>query len=104
MISQISNNSIQEGRPWSRLPTFSKDWIDTIRGSADFLGLNYYSSRFIEMSEQPAGPNPSLERDRGMNEIIKPEWKASASDWLYSVPQGLGDILRLFDFFLVLMI
>lgn len=53
-----------------------------------------YTSRFIEMAKEPVGESPSLERDRGMVEIIKPEWKASGSDWLYSVPQGLGDILR----------
>lgn len=46
------------------------------------------------MAKEPVGESPSLERDRGMVEIIKPEWKASGSDWLYSVPQGLGDILR----------
>lgn len=69
--------------------------METIRGTADFLGLNYYTSRFVEMAEQPVGVNPSYDRDRGLVEIIKPEWKLSASDWLYSVPQGFGDILRL---------
>lgn len=94
MITQISSNSIREGRAWSRLPVFSDRWVEIIRGSADFLGLNYYTSRFIELAKEPVGPNPSLERDRGMIETIKPEWKASSSDWLYSVPNGLGDILR----------
>lgn len=94
MITQISSNSIREGRAWSRLPVFSDRWVETIRGTADFLGLNYYTSRFIELADHPVGPNPSHQRDRNMVEIIKPEWKASASDWLYSVPQGLGDILR----------
>lgn len=39
MISKVANNSMQEGRAWSRLPTFTKEWIDKIRGSADFLGI-----------------------------------------------------------------
>lgn len=39
MISKVANNSMKEGRTSSRLPTFSKEWIDKIRGSADFLGI-----------------------------------------------------------------
>lgn len=98
MISQIDNNSLREGRPWSRLPTFSKQWIDTIRGSADFLGLNYYTSRYVKMSEKPLGKDPSFERDRNVEDMINPNWKSSNLDWLYSVPKGLGDILRLLFF------
>lgn len=94
MITQIASNSIREGRSWSRLPTFSEEWINLIRGSADFLGLNYYTSRFIEVSDKPIGVNPSYNRDMNLKFIVKPEWKQSASSWLYSVPQGLGDILR----------
>lgn len=92
MISQINNNSIEEGRPWSRLPTYSKEWIDKIRGSANFLGLNYYSSRFVKAWDKPSGLNPSYYRDRNLREIISPKWKHSSV--FYSVPQGLGDILR----------
>lgn len=39
MRADIANNSIHEGRPRSRLPIFSQEWIDKIRGSSDFLGL-----------------------------------------------------------------
>lgn len=94
MISQIANNSLQEGRLRSRLPTFSSEWIEKIRGSADFLGLNYYTSRLIEVPLAPEGPNPSIERDKMYKRVLKPEWTPSASDWLYSVPEGVGDILR----------
>lgn len=80
---------------------FSDRWVETIRGSADFLGYNYYTSRFVKLAEGPVGPSPSYQRDRGMIEIIKPEWKASASDWLFSVPQGLGDMLRFYYYFII---
>lgn len=92
MIDRIDKNSRHEGRPYSRLPTFSKRWIEKMRGSADFLGLNYYTSRYVEILAQPSGPNPSYARDKGLKDIIKPEWKCSPC----SVPQGLGDILRFF--------
>lgn len=94
MITQIASNSIREGRSWSRLPTFSEQWVNTIRGSADFLGLNYYTSRYVDTLEKPVGPNPSFQRDMNLQLLVKDNWKQSASSWLYSVPQGLGDILR----------
>lgn len=92
MISQIGNNSVEEGRPWSRLPTFSREWIDKIRGSADFLGFNYYSSRYVKQWDGPKGLKPSYYRDRNLRDMISPEWKQSHG--FYLVPQGLGDILR----------
>lgn len=94
MVERVASNSKREGRHYSRLPTFSKRWVKMIRGSADFLGLNYYSSRFVEELDEPVGPHPSYVRDRNLKELTKPEWKRAASEWLYSVPQGLGDILR----------
>lgn len=94
MIAQIAKNSEKEGRLWSRLPELSADWIGKIRGSADFLGLNYYTSRYVEVSIEPIGENPSIVRDKSFKEVIKPAWVKSASEWLYSFPQGLGDILR----------
>lgn len=94
MITQIASNSVREGRSWSRLPTFSEQWINIIKGSADFLGLNYYSSRYIDIAETPVGENPSYERDMNLKYYVKDDWKRAASSWLYSVPQGLGDILR----------
>lgn len=94
MIRSIASNSIREGRSWSRLPTFTDKWIETIRGSADFLGLNYYTSRYVEFNTERVGPNPSYQRDMNLKLVTKPEWKRSASSWLYSVPKGIGDILR----------
>lgn len=95
LIRQIGKNSKQEGRLRSRLPTFSHDWIEKIRNSADFLGLNYYSSRLVEANTEPIeAQNPSVEWDRAYNRKIKPEWKQSHSDWLHSVPEGLRDLLR----------
>lgn len=94
MTTQIASNSIREGRTWSRLPVFSEKWIETIKGSADFLGLNYYTARYVELLKTPEGINPSYERDIMMKSIVDPQWKRAASDWLYSVPMGIGDILR----------
>lgn len=45
MVDEINERSKMEGRMWSRLPEMSTDVKEFIRGSADFLGFNYYSSR-----------------------------------------------------------
>lgn len=95
MIEEINKNSMHEGRAWSRLPVFSENWINTIRGSADFLGLNYYTSRYVNYNlPDSTYPNPSFERDRGFEEKITPEWKHDAKILRYSVPKGIGDVLR----------
>lgn len=94
MITQIASNSIREGRAWSRLPTLSPYWIERIRGSADFLGLNYYTSRYVKLQDKPIGENPSWERDSKLATYVLPDWKKAQSNWLYMVPEGLGDILR----------
>lgn len=48
MIREIAENSECEGLASSRLPTFTEEWIDRIRGTADFLALNYYAGRYID--------------------------------------------------------
>ncbi|XP_055371475.1 myrosinase 1-like [Condylostylus longicornis] len=93
LIEEIGRNSLGEGRAWSRLPTMSEDWKNLIRGSADFLGLNYYTSRYIEYVESPKGKSPSLERDARINATVDPQWKRAKSTWLYSVPRGLTGLL-----------
>lgn len=94
MITDIANNSLHEGRPKSRLPTFSKEWIDKIRGSSDFLGLNYYTSRYVSMPDDKVKANPYHSRDKNVKDHTKPEWKVAAAKHLYSVPKGFGDVLR----------
>lgn len=94
MTAQIASNSIREGRDWSRLPALSEQWIATMRGSADFLGLNYYTSRYVDVLKEPSGPIPSHERDSMLKSTVSSEWKRAKSSWLYAVPSGLGDILR----------
>lgn len=96
MIERIARNSKCEGFPNSRLPTFSKRWQQIIRGSADFLGFNYYTSRMVEPLDEPDGPIPSVSWDMAVNQTVNPAWKRGAAPWIYSVPQGLADILRYF--------
>lgn len=97
MIENIASNSVREGRAWSRLPMMTDPWKHLIRGSADFFGLNYYTSRMVQLadSKSEASTTPSWTDDAKLNMSVNASWIQSKSSWLYSVPQGLGDILRL---------
>lgn len=94
MVYTISNNSVLEGRAWSRLPIMTSKWKSFIQGSADFLGLNYYSSRLVAFNPPPTNKKPSWAGDMQIRRTIDNSWPRGKSTWLYSVPQGLGDILR----------
>lgn len=94
MKRQIAQNSIAEGRNQSRLPELTLEWAEKIRGSADFLGLNHYTSRWVELKSEIANEKPSYEKDMKIELTTKPEWIKSNINWHYSVPEGIGGLLR----------
>lgn len=95
MVDEIASRSKREGRAWSRLPEMTDEVRKFIRGSADFLGYNYYSSRMVQLNTTDFDPNaePSWTSDSRMIYSVKPTWKRAKSTWLYSVPEGLHDAL-----------
>ncbi|XP_036317493.1 myrosinase 1-like [Rhagoletis pomonella] len=94
VIEDITSNSMKEGLAWSRLRPLNLYWSKIIKGSGDFLGLNYYTSRYVQMSDPPAGATPSWEHDSRLKYSVDESWKRAKSDWLYCVPQGMEDILK----------
>lgn len=92
MKDNIQRNSDNEGRPWSRLPEFTTQEIEDLKGSADFMALNYYTSRNVRPKEiYPDEYN--WESDAGIDQVVDPSWKKGKSYFLYSVPDGLHDLL-----------
>ncbi|GLJ47728.1 hypothetical protein SUGI_1008040 [Cryptomeria japonica] len=83
----------------ARLPKFSAHQSAIVKGSFDFLGLNYYTSLYA--SDVSVPPNPvntsytldsqaSLTAERnGM--LIGP---VAGSSWLYVYPRGIGELLK----------
>lgn len=99
MRHRIDTNSRHEGRTWSRLPQLSSKWIAAIKGTTDFFSLNYYTSRQVVELTLPqliaeGIEKPSWSYDLHLSHSASYEWKQSQLKWLYSVPDGLGDILR----------
>lgn len=96
MIDEINSRSKKEGRPWSRLPEMSKELKKYIRGTADFLGYNYYTSRFVELDDSEYDPSkvPSWQSDTRIKTSVDPNWKRAKSSWLYSVPDGIRGLMN----------
>lgn len=89
MVNVIANNS-QGGQ--SRLPTMSEEMRKSLIGSADFLALNYYTSRLVEPQAQ-VPTERSWQADTGADFQVDVKWKRAKTSWLYQVPQGLHDVL-----------
>lgn len=65
MIDRIANRSYEEGFRRSRLPVFSSEEVNMIRGTADYLGLNHYSSSDAYYIDEPEIGEPSYLNDLG---------------------------------------
>lgn len=92
VIDRVGNNSAAEGESQSRLPAFSEEEIEYVRGTSDFFGLNYYTSRYVVEADLPI--DISIFKDAGVFDYPDETWPRAKSDWLYSVPEGLTDLLK----------
>ncbi|XP_044761903.1 myrosinase 1-like [Coccinella septempunctata] len=89
MKSRIEERSRQENFVESRLPSFTKEEILNLRGSADFLGLNHYNTKLISNTEFPIG-EPSFQKDKGTSAFQDPNWKPNK----HTVPWGFRKLLN----------
>ncbi|XP_027134745.1 lactase-phlorizin hydrolase [Larimichthys crocea] len=76
----------------ARLPVFTPEESQRIRGTADFFGLNHYTSRLVNNSDGGCTPGPQGVGD--FQAHVDPSWSVAASDWIYSVPWGLRRLLN----------
>ncbi|XP_063982727.1 uncharacterized protein LOC135165394 [Diachasmimorpha longicaudata] len=90
MRLRVAENSKAEGLTKSRLPEFSADWVNYIKGSADYLGLNHYVSYMVE-------PTPKINGrwydDSGLIKTDHPHWQFTTNGFSI-VPEGIGAVLR----------
>ena len=83
--------SMIEGRNISRLPTMSDEMKISLLGSADFFGLNYYTSRLV--SETTTKKRMSWENDVGVDFMNYTVWTEDHFVDYFSVPEGLQYVL-----------
>ncbi|KAL2328846.1 hypothetical protein Fmac_022273 [Flemingia macrophylla] len=81
----------------SRLPKFCESEARLVNGSFDFIGLNYYSSSYINDVPRPSNYTPNYLTDSFTHASFerdgRPLGLRAASFWLYVYPKGLLDIL-----------
>ncbi|KAE9588311.1 hypothetical protein Lal_00002712 [Lupinus albus] len=81
----------------NRLPKFSSDQIKLLKGSFDFIGINYYTSCYAANAPQLSGLSPSYLTDSLVNLLYERNGTAigprGASFWLYVYPRGILDVL-----------
>ncbi|CAH1392278.1 unnamed protein product [Nezara viridula] len=92
MREVIDRNSLQEGRTKSRLPSFTPEEIEEIKGTYDFLGYNHYSTALATFGA--TGKSPSIDRDSNILFSVDPNWPSSSCDWLKVNPEGLRGVVN----------
>ncbi|XP_063542754.1 myrosinase 1-like [Cydia strobilella] len=92
----MAQKSAQEGEPRSRLPPFTQEEIQLVRGSYDYLGLNHYTTH----TARPAASGETIGTYLidGFKELdvklgTRPEWSSTASGWLKVYPEGFRALL-----------
>ncbi|XP_078588140.1 lactase/phlorizin hydrolase-like [Branchiostoma floridae x Branchiostoma japonicum] len=93
MKEAVLAKSQAEGLRESRLPQFTQEEVEYIRGTSDFFGLNHYTTRIIE-DNVVVGAAPGYANDRDIAQYTAPEWSRAESEWLYEVPWGLRRLLN----------
>ncbi|WVZ81293.1 hypothetical protein U9M48_028686, partial [Paspalum notatum var. saurae] len=69
----------------NRLPRFTKEQSKAIHGSFDFIGLNYYTARYVQNTKHINNGNESYNTDSLTNQ--------TGSPWLYIYPKGIEELL-----------
>uniref|UniRef100_A0AAQ6AQ77 beta-glucosidase n=1 Tax=Amphiprion ocellaris TaxID=80972 RepID=A0AAQ6AQ77_AMPOC len=76
----------------ARLPVFTPSESKRILGTADFFGLNHYTSRLVSNIDGGCTPGPQGVGD--FQESVDPSWSSTASNWIFSSPSGLRMLLN----------
>ncbi|XP_022853054.1 beta-glucosidase-like [Olea europaea var. sylvestris] len=80
-----------------RLPQFTQEQAKLVKGSYDFLGINYYTSSYASNSPSEPGTSPSYSNDQDIAVSSErdgiPIGPKGGSDWLYIVPYGIYKLL-----------
>ncbi|XP_045505086.1 myrosinase 1-like isoform X1 [Colias croceus] len=92
----IAEKSKREGYPRSRLPPFTEEEKEFVKGTHDFYAVNHYTSR-LARSLQP-GETAGLWPMFGAGEIdvfldVHPDWPQAANSWFFVNPPGLRKLL-----------
>ncbi|XP_050514315.1 myrosinase 1-like [Diabrotica virgifera virgifera] len=79
----------------SRLPAFTKEEINDIKGTYDYLGVNHYFTMLAREEKEEAPFNEtSYKHDAGTIDTFDPKWVVESNGWFVIVPTGALKVLR----------
>ncbi|XP_069134731.1 LOW QUALITY PROTEIN: lactase/phlorizin hydrolase-like [Argopecten irradians] len=97
MKAQIAMKSKHQNLTNSRLPEFTTMEQKMIQGSADHIGISFYTSQLISNSQQPTS-SPSYYDDQDLTTEVNQSWPQSGSSWLRVTPFGMRKLLNWIKF------
>jgi len=93
MREMINSKSNESGLAESRLPYFTEEETEMIKESADFLGLNMYTSEVVFPAVED-NSQPSYFTDDDIQSFQDETWYTAGSSWLKVTPWGLREVLK----------
>ncbi|KAL0338768.1 UNVERIFIED_CONTAM: Oleuropein beta-glucosidase [Sesamum angustifolium] len=88
---------VMRDRVGNRLPKFTPNEVKLVKGSYDFLGINYYTTNWAAYKPTPPGTPPTYYTDQEVEFFTVrdgvPIGEQAGSDWLYVVPYGIRNLL-----------
>ncbi|VVC94672.1 unnamed protein product, partial [Leptidea sinapis] len=92
----VADNSKNEGYTRTRLPPFTEEEKELVRGTYDFFGLNFYTSRIVRTAndDEKIGSFP-LSGCPEIGVVYEPleSWPKAVVDWFYIYPEGMRKVL-----------
>jgi hypothetical protein len=82
MIDRIDERSAGQGYETSRLPKFTDEEIEYIKGTHDFVALNSYTANYAQAIEESDINNVGYYTDLNIKQFADEDWEESASSWL----------------------
>ncbi|CAH2240550.1 jg21024 [Pararge aegeria aegeria] len=92
---RIAARSAEQGFPRSRLPEFTPQEIQLIKGSSDLFGINHYFSQYVYRNKTVYRhyESPSYDDDLSVFFHVLPEWSIGQSNFTKFVPWGFYKLL-----------
>lgn len=82
MKDRVAKRSKEQGFARSRLPAFTPEEIDLIKGSSDFFGLNHYTTQLVRANAKTGHPVPSYADDIGVTTYMDSSWNGGNMSYM----------------------
>ncbi|XP_048001773.1 myrosinase 1-like isoform X2 [Leguminivora glycinivorella] len=95
LIHRVAAASTAQGYNSSRLRSFDEDQINYIKGTADFLGLNHYFTKYVYRNSSVIGmfDVPSTDDDTFADSYMDESWPSTHAPWIREHGPGLHHLL-----------